>query len=113
MRPLHDGTHSVQVNNSIVYRDQIQCPGPAEVAAIVRESVESREAPFCVSADILAAHRLVKVRRRDWPYMCCKADTGSPTVWVNKVGTFGISSAPYLVGEALCVGWALCWPPHG
>eukprot|EP00435_Cladocopium_sp_Y103_P066172 s60_g28.t1 len=95
VRPLHDGTHSVRVNNSIVYRDQIQCPGPAEVAAVVRESVESREAPFCVSADIKAAHRLVKIRRRDWPYMCCRADTASQTVWVNKVGTFGISSAPY------------------
>ena len=95
VRPLHDGTHSVQVNNRIVYRDQIQCPGPAEVAAVVRESVETFEAPFCVSADIKAAHRLVKVRRCDWPYMCCKANTDSPTVWVNKVGTFGISSAPY------------------
>lgn len=95
VRPLHDGTHSVQVNNRIVYRDQIQCPGPAEVAAVVRESVETLEAPFCVSADIKAAHRLVKVRRCDWPYMCCKANTDSPTVWVNKVGTFGISSAPY------------------
>ncbi|CAL1144703.1 unnamed protein product, partial [Cladocopium goreaui] len=57
VRPLHDGTHSVQVNNRIVYRDQIQCPGPAEVAAVVRESVETLEAPFCVSADIKAAHR--------------------------------------------------------
>ena len=36
VRPLHDGTHSVQVNNSIVYQDQIQCPGPPEVAAMVR-----------------------------------------------------------------------------
>ena len=93
--PLHNGTHSVQVNNRIAYRDQIQCPGPAEVAAVVRESVESMEAPFCVSADIKAAHRLVKVRRCDWPYICCKANTDSPAVWVSKVGTFGISSAPY------------------
>eukprot|EP00435_Cladocopium_sp_Y103_P002353 s4728_g1.t1 len=95
VRPLHDGTHSVQVNNQIVYRDQIQCPGPAEVAAVVRESLESREAPFCVSADIKAAHRLVKVRRKDWPFLCCKADSNSTTVWTNCVGTFGISSAPY------------------
>ncbi|CAK8989873.1 unnamed protein product, partial [Durusdinium trenchii] len=43
IRPLHDGTHSVQVNNRIVYRDQIQCPGPPEVASVVRESVETRE----------------------------------------------------------------------
>eukprot|EP00435_Cladocopium_sp_Y103_P044902 s3525_g12.t1 len=118
VRPLHDGTHSVKVNNDIVYRDQIQCPGPAEVAAVVRESVESREAPFCVSADIRSAHRLVKVRRKDWPFMCCRADSQSQTVWVNRVGTFGLSSAPYwwaklfslvgrFVGHTMGTAWFL------
>ena len=118
IRPLHDGTHSVQVNNRIVYRDQIQCPGPPEVASVVRESVETREAPFCVSADIKSAHRLVKIRKMDWPYMACKADSNSSTVWVNKVGTFGISSAPYwwsklfalvgrFVGHVMGAAWFL------
>ena len=69
IRPLHDATHSVMVNHAITYRDQLQCPGPAEVATVVREAVESREAPFCVSADIRAAHRLVKIREADWPYL--------------------------------------------
>lgn len=95
VRPLHDGTHSVRVNNSIVYQDQLQCPGPAEVASVVREAMESLEAPFAVSADIKAAHRLVKVRKSDWPYLACRADSNSDVVWVNTVGTFGISSAPY------------------
>ena len=58
VRPLHDGTHSVMVNHSIVYQDQLQLPGPAEVAAAVREAAESLEAPFCVSADIKAASLL-------------------------------------------------------
>eukprot|EP00435_Cladocopium_sp_Y103_P002248 s5620_g1.t1 len=95
VRPLHDGIHSVKVNNAIRYQDQLQCPGPQEVAAIVRESRETKEAPFAVSADISAAHRLVKIRRKDWAYMACRADSDSATVWVNRVGTFGISSAPY------------------
>eukprot|EP00435_Cladocopium_sp_Y103_P016814 s740_g4.t1 len=95
VRPLHDATHSVMVNHSIRYQDQLQCPGPAEVAAIVREAVESKEAPFCVSADIKAAHRLVKIRQADWPYLCCRADSLSETVWINKTGTFGVSSAPF------------------
>eukprot|EP00435_Cladocopium_sp_Y103_P007644 s5608_g2.t1 len=95
VRPLHDATHSVKVNHAIRYRDQLQCPGPAEVAGIVREAVETKEAVFCVSADIKAAHRLVKVRERDWPYLCCRADSSSDTVWMNKTGTFGVSSAPY------------------
>ena len=95
VRPLHDATHSVMVNHAIKYRDQLQCPGPAEVAAVVREAVETREAVFCVSADIKAAHRLVKLREEDWPYVCCRADSLSEVVWINKVGTFGVSSAPY------------------
>ena len=65
IRPLHDGTHSVRVNNDIIYRDRIQCPGPPEVAAIVRECSESGEAPFAVAADIKSAHRLVKIKRED------------------------------------------------
>ena len=48
-RPFHDATHSVMVNHSIQYRDQLQCPGPAEVAALVREAAESKEAPFFLS----------------------------------------------------------------
>ena len=83
------------VNHDIVYQDKIDCPGPAEIASIVREATSTGEAPFCVSADIKAAHRLVKVRRADWGYMCCRADSNSDTVWVNHTGTFGIASAPY------------------
>ena len=66
VRPLHDATHSVMVNHEIGYADQIQCPGPAEVASMVREASESGEAPFCLSADIRAAHRLFKIRETDW-----------------------------------------------
>ena len=95
VRPLHDATHSVMVNHMIKYQDKIDCPGPAEIAAIVRESTETGEAPFCVSADIKAAHRLVKVRESDWGYMCCRTDSSSDTVWVNRTGTFGVASAPY------------------
>jgi len=105
VRPLHDATHSVMVNRSIKYQDQLQCPGPAEVASVVREAVETKEACFCVSADIKAAHRLVKVREEDWPYMCCRADSQSDTVWVNKTGTFGVASAPYWWAKLFaCVG---------
>ena len=89
------GAHSVKVNRSIKYLDQLQLPGPAEVAAAVREATETREAPFCVSADIKAAHRLVKIREADWGYLGCKSDSSSEVIWLNTTGTFGISSAPY------------------
>ena len=95
VRPLHDGTHFVQVNNRIKFQDQLQYPGPHDTAGLLREAAETREACFVVSADISAAHRLVKIRRKDWPLVCCKADSNSQTIWVNKVGTFGVSSAAY------------------
>ena len=95
VRPLHDATHSVMVNHEIRYQDKIICPGPSEIAGVVRESTDTGEAPFCVSADIKAAHRLVKVRPSDWGYLCCRANSSSDVVWVNRTGTFGVSSAPY------------------
>ena len=35
VRPRHDGTHSVRVNNKIICRDQLQCAAPPEVASVV------------------------------------------------------------------------------
>eukprot|EP00435_Cladocopium_sp_Y103_P055878 s2941_g18.t1 len=69
--------------------------GEDKVAAAVRESLETREAPFAVSADIKSAHRLVKLRSSDWGFVACRSDSDSQTIWLNKCGTFGISSAPY------------------
>ena len=95
VRPLHDATHHVRLNNQIFFRDQLQYPGPEDAAALVRFANDEGEAVFSMSADIQAAHRLVKIRRRDWPLLCCKADSNSRTVWCNVVGTFGVSSASY------------------
>ena len=95
VRPLHDGTHYVQLNNQIVFQDQLQYPGPEDAAHLVRHIQEEREAAFALSADISSAHRLVKIRRHDWPLLGCKARTDDKTIWINCVGTFGISSASY------------------
>ena len=114
VRPLHDATQSAMVNHDIVYQDKIDCPGPPEIASIVREATSAKEAPFCVSADIKAAHRLVKVRKVDWRYTCCRADSNSDTIWVNRTGTFGVSSAPYWWTD--CRWWfesLLVHPPKG
>ena len=94
VRPLHDGTHYVQVNNRIIINDQLQYPGPQDTAGVVREVHSSKEAVFTISADISAAHRRVKIRRQDWRLLACRSDSSSKVIWVNKVGTFGISSAP-------------------
>ena len=85
----------MQVNNGIVFTDQLQSPGPHDVTAVIREVENSKEAVFVVSADISAAHRRVKVRKADSHLLACKSSSDSPVIWVNKVGTFGLSSAPY------------------
>ena len=95
VRPIHDGTHFVQVNNGIQFTDKLDYPGPPDVAGAVRASRDTLEAVFTMSADIKAAHRLVKIRESDWRLLVCKADSDSQVCWVNKVGTFGVSSAPY------------------
>ena len=95
IRPIHDATHHVQLNNRIIFRDQLQYPGPEDAAGVIREVTETKEAMFSISADIKSAHRLVKLRSRDHPLICCKASSSSDTIWVNTVGTFGVSSASY------------------
>ena len=94
VRPVHDATHFVQVNNKILIEDQLQYPGPHCIAGVLREVADTKEAVFTISADIKAAHRLVKIRKCDWSLLCCKADSDSKVIWVNTCGTFGVSSAP-------------------
>ena len=95
VRPLHDGTHYVQLNNHIVFQDQLQYPGPEDAAAMIRLVEEEKESVFAVSADIKSAHRLVKIREKDWPLQGCRARDEDKTIWVNTVGTFGVSPASY------------------
>jgi len=51
---------------------------------------------FALSGDVKRAHRLVKVAREDWGLQACRSGARGPEwVWLNRVGTFGISSAAY------------------
>ena len=100
VRPLHDGTHFVQLNNQIIFQDQLQYPGPEDAAHMVRHIQEEQEAVFALSADIASAHRLVKIRRRDWPLLGCKARSADKTIWINCVGTLGFPRL--LTGGADC-----------
>ena len=109
VRPLHDGTHGVNLNNSIRIEDRPEVPGPAEVLELVRMAKESGESVFCICADISHAHRRVLIRASDWGLLGCRAKTGDATLWLNKVGTFGVSSAAYWWTRLFgCVG-RLVW----
>ena len=109
IRPIHDGTHGVHLNGSIRVLDRLEVPGPDEILECVAISQETREAVFGISADISSAHRLVSIRRVDWPKLGCRARSSDRVVWMNTVGTFGISSAAYWWSRLFgCVGrWVL------
>ena len=53
------------------------------------------EAVFGIFADISPAYKCVKIRRLDWGKLGCRSSSSSRTVWLNTVGTFGVSSAAY------------------
>ena len=67
VRPLHDATHGIGLNNKIRVLDKLEVPGPDELLEVAALGRDSREAVFAISADISQAHRRVKVRRADWP----------------------------------------------
>ena len=109
VRPLHDATHGVNLNTRIVIQDKLEVPGPEELAETVRLGQASGEVCFSVSADIAQAHRRIKVKHSDWGCLGCKTSTGSKVLWLNAVGTFGVSSASYWWTRLFaCVGrWTL------
>jgi hypothetical protein len=96
-RVVHDATHNVGVNSQINVEDQLRYPGPAEIKMAMRVLFPPT---FILAADIARAHRLVLVREEDWGYQACRTgvDDGggsSEKVWLNTVGTFGVTSASY------------------
>ena len=62
---------------------------------MVTRAKATKQAAFCISADISAAHRCVKIKKSDWGRLGCKTCSSSQTLWINTVGTFGVSSASY------------------
>ena len=109
IRPLHDGTHGINLNNKIRILDRLEVPGPEEVIELVAMAAETRDAAFCMSADIAQAHRCVLIRKADWARLACRSSSDSRTLWLNCVGTFGVSSAAYWWTRLFgCVGrWVL------
>ena len=93
LRVVHDGSNAVLINHKIRPRDQTRAPGAGEVRTIMREKAEAGRRIFCLAGDVAKAHRQIKVRREDWGYQACRLRPGS--VWLNKVGTYGMGSAAY------------------
>ena len=70
IRPLHDGTHGINLNNKIRILDRLEVPGPEEVIELVAMAAESKESAFCLSADLprhTGAYWSGRRTGADWP----------------------------------------------
>ena len=95
-RIIHDATHGVNVNNQITICNRLENPGPREISTIMKVSEEAQERViFGITGDIAKAHRRFVHSEQDWGVLACKTCTASPTVWLNRTGTFGVASASY------------------
>ena len=97
IRLVHDGSNKVHVNHRIRVRDQLRCPGAGDIRTILKERVSTGANSFGILGDVSKAHRRIKVREQDWGYQACQLEPGS--IWVNKVGTYGMGSAAYWWGR--------------
>ena len=98
-RVLFDGTNGLSVNKRTRVPDQ-----EADIKRLLREKAKMSERTFALTADVAKAHRQVPIDPLDWHYLGAQIGPGD-VVYVNTVGTFGISSASYCwsrVGSALC-----------
>jgi hypothetical protein len=98
-RAIHDGTHGINVNCSIRVRDQLRNPTAGDLRTLLRLMPG---AFFALTGDVKRAHRLVKVSEQDWGLQACRTGVhGKDWIWLNTVGTFGISSAAYHWGRLM------------
>ena len=93
-RVLHDGTNGIRVNRRTRLRDQERSPTAPDIKRVMREKASIGERSFALTADLKEAHRQVPIDSRDWHFLGCRVTPGS-WIYVNKVGTFGITSASY------------------
>ena len=93
-RVLFDGTNGNFVNTSTHLRDQERAPVAADLKRLMREKAKTGEVTFGLTADVKEAHRQVPIHPDDWHLLGCQLEHGGE-VFVNTVGTFGVSSASY------------------
>ncbi|CAE7908811.1 unnamed protein product [Symbiodinium microadriaticum] len=100
VRVVHDATHGQHVNDSIRVRDGQAYPPGADL----KETLHSLPyATFSLSGDISRARRLSNASEQDWPKQACRARKRG-SVYLNTVGTFGVTSASYWWTDAKAQG---------
>eukprot|EP00971_Amphidinium_carterae_P346332 6487712-Amphidinium_carterae.2 len=102
-RTLFDATHHVHVNHHIKVLDQELFPDARDVRCAVQAAHSERPdrvAPWlALVIDGKSAHRQIPVAEADWGLQAFRLHPpnaqGEQTVYLNTVGTFGVTSASY------------------
>ena len=95
---IQDGTHGVRIKPLIKVLDGATTPMAQNVKASMRLQAARGTPHWGVTVDVEGAHRIVRARPLDWPLLACQVYPGGD-VYLNKCGTFGISSAAYWWGR--------------
>ena len=93
VRVLHDATHRVGLNNRCVQRDQARSPGAGEIKVTLDEGRQSRKTVISLAADFTKAHRTPRYKDVEFTRLACSVRPGR--LWLNHVGTFGVSTVGY------------------
>ncbi|CAE8681799.1 unnamed protein product, partial [Polarella glacialis] len=109
LRVLYDATHVTRVNHRIRCRDKVRMPSVAEKLYLLRGFKAKRVFALAICGDVAKAHRRFKVAEEEQGYQACQLR--GDTVWVNKVGTFGLVPCAYwwsrLLGCIVRAGYGL------
>ena len=98
-RVIHDASHGVKVNHRIKCRDKLRMPGGREKRCLLEKFQRSKDVVFSLIGDFGKAHRRFKYRRDECGFLACRVSDNDPYIYVNCVGTFGVSSTPYWWGR--------------
>ena len=102
IRVVHDGSNGVHVNHRIRLLDQVRSPSAGELRIILKKAATEDSKMFVLAGDVSKAHRRIKVRRKDWGFQACRLEPGK--VWLNCVGTYGMTPAGYYWARAAAGG---------
>ena len=98
-RVIHDGSNKVRVNHRIKSLDKIRMPGPKEKFLILKQLQDNHSVALAILGDVSKAHRRFKHCSEEHGFMACRVKPDDNFIFINKVGTFGISSAAYWWGR--------------
>eukprot|EP00435_Cladocopium_sp_Y103_P048779 s1206_g14.t1 len=98
-RVIHDASHGVRVNNRIRCQDKLRMPGGREKRYLLSMFQRAKSTVFSVIGDFGKAHRRFKYREEERGFLGCVVRDDDDVVYVNKVGTFGVTSTPYWWGR--------------